>query len=372
MRTFVPLFKKTSAGRIQEWKIAVRKNKDGSGTILIEQGLVDGKKQQYEEQITEGKNLGKKNETSAFEQAVAEAEARWTKQKDRRHYGEDPTAEESAAKRSAAPMLAGVYQDHADKVDWHGALAQPKLDGNRCLAKMDGEGNVSLWTRKGVEIKTLGHLIAPLRAVMNPTDVLDGEVYVHGLHVTNLRSLLTRQQPDCETVSFRIYDQVSPLPFCQRWGYLQDLDLKVGVPRDGLCLVPTIKVMNEKELMKFQADCIAQGFEGAMLRWGKFGYQAGARSQGLLKVKTFKDAEFKILQVTTGTGPYADCAVFVCQAASGGVFNVTAPGSLKEKREIWKNGADYVGRLLTVKFAGYTETDFPVPFQPVALGIRED
>jgi ATP-dependent DNA ligase len=366
------LYKRTVGGKLQTWQVSVEDNGNGTSDVVIVQGLLGGKKQTYRETIEEGKNLKRSNATTAHTQAIFEARSKWNKQKDRKHYGEDAEGEESAAKRAEAPMLAYVYEDHYKKVDWEYAYAQPKLDGNRCLAKMDGDGKVTLWTRKGVEIKTLGHLIDPLRAAMNPSDTLDGEAYVHGLHVTNLRSLLTRPQEGCEKVSFRIYDQLSPLPYCKRWQFLMERDLKIGEPKHGLCLVPTIRVMNEKELMKFQRDCIEEeGFEGAMLRWGEFGYEAGVRSQGLLKVKTFDDAEFPIVDVTDGTGTFKGVAVLVCRTPAGHEFTVTAPGTIEDKKRIFRHSEEVIGKKVTVKFAGYTKTEEPVPFQPVAKCILD-
>lgn len=386
MRTFPPLYKKTSAGKIQEWTVAVRENADGTGTIVINQGQVDGKKQIYEEQVTEGKNLGKANATTAFAQAVAEAESRWTAKKDRHHYGEDVEANESAEKRALAPMLAQSYDKFMkSNLDWSLAMAQPKLDGNRCTARRETGGKISLWTRKGVAIVTLPHVQEGLSAVMRDGDTFDGEVYVHGMHVTGLRSFLTRAQDGCENVSFRVYDMVTSAPFVERISYLNTLmGDRVVRPRDGIALVETIRVMDEAELMKFQAECIEQGFEGAMLRWGRSGYEAGKRSAGLLKVKTFQDEEFHIVNVLRSEGTFnlrsedADIApqhvhvaVFECRTKAGHRFDVTAPGTIAEKRAILDNRENYIGKKVTVKFQNYTKTEAPVPFQPVAKEVRE-
>lgn len=379
-KVFPPLYKRTATGAVQEWHIRVD-SKGDVGVITIIQGQQGGKKQIYRETIEKGKNLGRSNATTAIEQAIAEAQARWTKQKDRKHYG--ATAEESAEKRSEAPMLAQVYEDHVQKVVWDWAMAQPKLDGNRCLAKYDHTGGLTLWTRKGVQIKTMDHIADALQSVMQRGDTFDGELYVHGMHVTNLRSLLTREQEECKKVSFRVYDVVKPLPFHTRYSYLEDCMGDRLEPRNGISLVPTIRVMNDKELLKFQRECIEQGFEGAMLRWGEAGYEAGKRSRGLLKVKTFQDAEFKIVDVVAsdkffnldlGEGRVrpVKVAVFVCETTEGHRFNVTAPGTIAEKHAYLDSTRNYIGYSLTVKYAGYTRTENPVPFQPVAKCIREE
>lgn len=386
MRTFPPLYKRTSAGAIQQWAIAVRKNKDDTGTIVITQGQVDGKKQQYQEDITEGKNLGRKNATTAFQQAVAEATSRWEKKRDRHHYGEDVAADESATRRALAPMLAQVYEKNFKKVDWKKAMAQPKLDGDRMDARCEGK-KITLWSRKGVQIFSLPQVVDGLQGLLRNGETFDGEAYIHGMHVTNLSGLLRRKKPDSETekVSFRVYDQMIDAPFYER---ISDLNERLGdwvaAPKDSIALVETIRVMNDAELMKFQRECIEQGFEGAMLRWGMTGYEAGKRSSSLLKVKTFQDAEFTILNViasegtfnlvdpVTGKVKHVQVAVFVCKTKNGHRFTVTAPGTILQKYNILKRPNQFIGKQVELKYAGYTKTEEPVPFQPVAKQVRED
>jgi hypothetical protein len=64
-------------------------------------------------------------------------------------------------------------------------------------------------------------------------------------------------------------------------------------------------------------------------------------------------------------------AVFTCHTAEGHPFDVTSPGKLEEKRAAWQNRDSYIGKWVTVKYQCYTETEKPVPFQPVAKAIRE-
>jgi len=374
------LYKRTAVGKTQCWNIEAVENSDGTATIAVTQGLEDGKKQRYTKLVESGKNAGRKNSTTPYEQAVKEAEAEWRKKQERGQYGLDRDAKESAAKRDASPMLAQTYEKHKKKVDWGEAHAQPKLDGDRMIAVYEDDGSVTLKTRRGVLIDTLEHVQEELAGLIRKDGriatgtTIDGEAYVHGMHVCNLRSLLTRKQPDCEKVSFRLYDVVADVPFIERHGVIEHLLYmnKDYEPRNGIARVRTLRVHNEDELMRFQRDCIADGFEGAMLRHGYSGYAAGQRSDSLLKVKTFEDAEFTIVGVVEGTGTYKGAAIFICTTRNGINFNVTAPGTIAEKREIWANRSKYIHKRLTVKFAGLTHTDQPVPFQPVATGIRDE
>src|SRR5277367_1861233 len=72
MKTLPTLYKRASTGKIQIWMIGVEKS-----TIITVHGQLDGKSQRTEDVIKEGKNIGKSNETTAAEQALAEATSKW-------------------------------------------------------------------------------------------------------------------------------------------------------------------------------------------------------------------------------------------------------------------------------------------------------
>ena len=79
MNELTKLYKKTSTGKIQEWEVHVE-GRDTVPEIVNNYGQVGGKIQESRELVMEGKNIGKANETSAWEQALAQAKARWEKQ----------------------------------------------------------------------------------------------------------------------------------------------------------------------------------------------------------------------------------------------------------------------------------------------------
>ena len=65
-------------GKTKEWNIVVINNGDHS-VIEIEYGYVSGKMTKGTKKITHGKNIGKRNQTTHFEQAVLEAQSKWKK-----------------------------------------------------------------------------------------------------------------------------------------------------------------------------------------------------------------------------------------------------------------------------------------------------
>lgn len=364
--TFPKLYKRTVDGSVQEWEVRVEAD-GAAGVIVVEYGLQGGKKQTIRDKVTEGKNAGRKNATTPLQQAIAEADSKWEKQKTRRCYG--LTVEESGDARDEAPMLAHDYTKHINKVVWDSAYGQPKLDGFRCLAKCRG-GKVLLWSREGKPIETMGHIVEQLQAVMQNGDTLDGELYIHGVNFQKIASLVKRQQDESTTVQYHVYDAMLEAPFIDRYQYAQKQLRRL--PSGIIVPVATLIVPDLTKLMEFQAACLADGYEGAMLRHGVDDYDAGKRSKFLLKVKTFQDAEFQIIGACEGRGTHLGMAIFKCKTDTGAEFDVLAQGAHDEKRAAWQNKDQYIGKKLTVKFQDWTDDPAaPVPRFPVALRFAD-
>lgn len=378
MKTFPKLFKRTANQGTQEWEIWVEKLKsNGYGKMVTRYGLQGGKKQEMQEIISAGKNIGKKNATTPYEQACAEAQARWEKQKSRKGYG--LTVEESAAVRSISPMLAHVYDKHAKKVDWGTAFSQPKLDGFRCMAHIGHDKKVKLLSRENQPLLALSDLRGTIEEMargmrlIGTTDqglILDGELYCHGMSLNDVSSACKKKSDLTKRIKYHVYDAVmGTADFKTRNLFVDDFITAAG--SDLLVRVETVKVRSEADLMHTQKHFMEDGYEGAMLRYGHAPYEAGKRSQKLLKVKTWVDSEFEVVDAKEGRGRSAGSAIFTCVTAAGNFFDVTAPGTMEEKRAFWKDRQKYIGKKLTVRYQYMTKTDEPVPFLPVAASFRE-
>lgn len=367
IKTFQKLLKRTSGGGTQEWEIWVE-DMPGTdhGVVVTRHGLAGGKKTTQQEVYKAGKNPGKKNATTPIEQAVKEAQSKWEEKKTRKQYG--LTVEESGDVRDEAPMLALDYTKQLKAIEWDSAYGQPKLDGFRCLAKCR-DGKVSLWSREGKAIETMEHIVAQLQSVMQNDDTLDGELYIPGMKFEKIASRIKRKQAGSELVQYNVYDAILDAPFIDRYQQAQARIRRL--PRELILPVETRLITDMDKLMEFQAACVEQGFEGAMLRHGRVAYDAGKRSKYLLKVKTFQDAEFLITGAKEGRGSAEGQAVFVCKTDAGHTFDVLAHGSHEAKRAAWVNHQQYIGKKLVVKFQEWTTTDTPVPRFPVAKAFAE-
>jgi DNA ligase-1 len=376
-KTWPKLYKTTSKGAEQQWAIKVVTTTFKAGdmtvvsgpSIVTVHGQVGGKQQEATVHIAKGKNIGKKNETTPWQQAVSEAESKWKKQLDKGY-----SEQRKGASMALKPMLAHKYEDHQKKVVFP-AIVQPKLDGVRAIATRKGM-DVSLVSRQGKQHVGLGHIRQALLALLGEDEVLDGELYVHGMTFQELVSLVKRDQADSVKVQYHIYDTIAAVPFSQRWARLVAKKLSAvlvaGQPADGpVRFVEARKVESHDEVAEAHSYFTSLGYEGVMLRWGDEPYKAGYRSQRLLKVKAFKDEEFKIIDVVPGIGKEEDKGTFVCVTKLGVTFNARPRGSDSQRAEYLANKTVYVGRSLTVRFFEWTTGDQPVPRFPVGIAVRD-
>jgi hypothetical protein len=112
-----------SKGNTRIWGVEVINN-----TVIVKHGILDGKIQ-TKDTICKAKNIGKSNETTPQEQAILEAQSKWTKQILREDYAENI---EDCGKQTR-PMLALDYRKVPHRVNWSVAIMQPKIDGVRLL-----------------------------------------------------------------------------------------------------------------------------------------------------------------------------------------------------------------------------------------------
>lgn len=376
MEVFPKLFKKTSTGAIQEWEVYVD-DSSCSPIIITKYGQLGGKIQTSTEVITEGKNIGRSNETSPMEQAYLQAKSDWEKQLKKGYVDNEEDAQDgkldAIIEGGIAPMLAHKFSEQGHKIKYP-ALVQPKLDGHRCIAQCNEDGKVSLWSRTRKLITSMSHIIKALEDI-GCVYSLDGELYNHDYHnnFEDLSSFIRQEepQPGCEIVQYHIYDVPEGMGLNKnRNDYLQDYLRPLTEKSPQIHIVETIVVDDEDELMDAFDHFVAEGYEGCMVR-NMSGLYVNKRSYDLQKVKEFSDDEFKIIGVKVGTkGSMAGKAVFTCQLPNGETFDCKMKGDMNDLKRYADDTTLVIGKLLTVQYQGYT--GYGKPRFPVGLRFRED
>jgi len=367
---FPILYKRDTKGRIRTWQIEVQDNKHR--TVA---GLIDGQKVISEWTVVEGKNVGKANETTPEEQATKEAESQVTIKLYQGGYHRD--IENVDDPKFFEPMLAASYdKEFAKRFSWeeNEFVAQPKLDGMRCIAKADG-----LWSRGGKPIVAVPHIWARLAPLFeaDPDLILDGELYNHDLkdNFAKLMSLCKKQKPtpeqikESEVVQFWIYDIPSVAgSYWERYQVIEKVVSSTAIYSRPIRECPTEWVKSQEQLDELFASWLAEGYEGQIVRVDseEYPYQQ-KRSKGLLKRKTFDDAEFEIVEIEEGDGNRTGMAGRVYfKAANGDIGRAALKGSHDYCRELLAEADEYVGGQVTVQFMGYSMED-GLPRHPVAV-----
>ena len=409
IKAFPMLYQKTNTGAIQQWSIYVQEMAPDadepnpySGIVTV-YGQVGGKLQTTADKVREGKNLGKKNETNHYTQAVAEAEAKWTKQKKKGYVEslEDAQAgkvDATVITGGTEPMLAQKYRDHYAKMKWP-AYIQPKLNGIRCIAMIEN-GKASLWSRTRKPFASMPHIVADLEkrfAKYEGTLIFDGELYNHDWSkefgkerafdlfehfVMQKVPIDHRNEAEGETeysglwygdIKYNVYDSINDKQFSDRLNELQsrlEMDDTENFDWESPTVVVQTVAVNEENVMDYFDMFRKDEYEGAMLRNIESPYEGGKRSYNLQKVKALEDGEFKIVGIEEGSGKLQKhVGAFVCEY-EGKTFTAKLKGKQEFLKQCFENHSLWQGKMLTVEHQGITAKN-KVPLQPRGVRIRE-
>jgi ATP-dependent DNA ligase len=378
---FPTLYGEASTGKTKVWKIRVI-SRDGLGIIETTHGYEDGKMQINEKEISEGKNIGKKNETSPLQQAINEARSSWQKKKDSGYAPkttagstvEEDEEEEQPKTRAKAvtesvpgPMLAHDFNKRGKSISFP-CYVQRKYDGTRCVA-IPQQG---LYSRNKKRYPHLEHILQDISKLPS-TLILDGELYSDELTFQEIVGLVKREtlkQGDAEKqlkIEYHVYDIISDSPYEDRHSRLQALFDKFKFKY--LRLVKTEECTNATEMKKMHAGYVAEGYEGIMLRNKTAPYKIGQRSADLQKYKEFIDEEYEVVDYKDGEGIESGCVVWQLKTPKGQVFACRPRGTREERMDQFINGGDYVGKMLTVRYQELT--DDGVPRFPIGIAFRD-
>ena len=337
--------------RNQVWTVDVIQ-KDEHAVIVRTFGKRNGKLQTQERCVTSGKNIGKKNETTPFQQACREAESLWKKQQETHGYVIEG---EKLAVSAHKPMLAHPFEKYSHKISYP-CYVQPKLDGVRMLMYPDG----TMLSRTGKPFQQFPHL------KNHPTLILDGELYMNNTPFDVISGLCRNKQVTDTTtkLEFHVYDVCDNQSFQER--FVQN-DFKVTCT--SMFKVVTDVCRSYADIEKYHQLYLQKGYEGIMIRNTHGAYEVNKRSYHLQKLKQFQDDEFTIVDVKEGDGVDIDTAILQCVTKEGKTFWVRPTGTREYRSHILYSFNNYKGKLLTVKFQNVTEHG--VPRFPVGINIRD-
>ena len=343
MQTIVslnPLYKRDSKGKVRVWTMQVGYDNENVAGIRTISGLVDGQKVTSEWNLTEAKNVGRSNATTAKTQAEFEAQAEWTKNVDKDYFVDVNAIDSYVAFK---PMLAHDFT----KTPVTSGITQPKLDGIRMVVNTRG-----LYSRSNKPIVAVPHIAEALAEFIkdHPTVTLDGELYNHELkdNFQKITSLVRKTvnlgadelAESKELVQYHIYDMFDSanpdMTFMQRYNWIQKNVHLVNKKAVGIHLVASAICETSEEIDVMYGEYTTAGYEGQMVRQDTI-YE-NKRSKGLLKRKEFITEEYQVVEVHEGQGNWAGYAKrLTLKMPNGTTFSSGIRGSQAKLKELLEN-----------------------------------
>ena len=358
--TYQTLFSKTSTGATQIWFMEIDGDK-----IRSTSGQINGEKVTTAWTKCFAKNVGKKNQTTASEQAAKEIEQQYKKKLKDKYFLSEADIGDFKFFR---PMLAKGYADYVEKILWkRGVAVQNKYNGMRCIATIRG-----LHTRKGERITSVPHIWEAVKHIFvkNPEAVLDGELYNHDYR-QSLNCLIKLCRKTVNATSEDLAESKKLVKFYVYDGALSSEGLKLSYEKrqkeiNGIISdlkycekVKTWMVYSPREMEAIYKSLVDDGNEGVILRLLDAPYE-NKRSKNLLKYKPIDDGEFKLIAVKEGDGDWAGKAkVLTFEMDDGRTFDATFKGTMEEAALFLLEADAWLDEKYTVFYFGLTGLGTP-------------
>ncbi|HET8946262.1 MAG TPA: non-homologous end-joining DNA ligase, partial [Candidatus Polarisedimenticolia bacterium] len=213
------------------------------------------------------------------------------------------------------PMPASLEPMHAEigpaAFNHPGWMWEPKLDGYRVLAFLDGP-KVYLRSRRGHDLgETFPRIVEELQKQAAGSMILDGEIVAFEADGRPSFHAMQNRAQAKTPAEVAAAEQAAPaVYYCFDLLHFAGVDLRRSPYRDrrrylAQCLLPTPRVLlvhASEDGLALNEACLASGFEGVVGKRKDSRYEAGRRSASWLKIKPTQTADFVIGGWTRGKG----------------------------------------------------------------------
>ena len=264
-----------------------------------------------------------------------------------------------------------LAQEYKGKCDWtDNWYASRKLDGVRCLAVVDEEGECTLYSRMGKELTTLNKVKEAIEKTGIINAVFDGEICLLDENgnedFQGVMKQLRRKDHQIENPVFMIFDMIHK-PNFDMGGGGPDLENRLHSLRSWITTRHALDSGVLRYLDQFQITDNdhfnywserpkQEGWEGIMLR-KNIGYE-GKRSKNLLKVKMFHDAEYVVRSIDSdmhevvrdGKSEAIEMLSQVYIMHKGYSVAVGSGFTQEQRIKYHNNPGDIIGKTITVQY----------------------
>ena len=240
------------------------------------------------------------------------------------------------------PLLAKVYRQE-DVSQW---MVSEKLDGVR-----------GIWNGEKLHFRSGKLIHAPKWFTENfPPQPMDGELWMGRGTFDRLSGIVRKKIPDeldWKQVRYMLFElPESSGTFTERIQKMVELTASVKIP--WLQAIPQIHLDSEEALLKMLDEIVKKGGEGLMLHRADSLYHSG-RSDDLLKLKPWQDAEATVIEILPGKGKFSGMmGALLLKDKSGHIFRIGTGFSDSERRN-----PPPPGSVITYKFTGTSKKGLP-------------
>ena len=268
--------------------------------------------------------------------------------------------------------LCNVYGDKKSKVDfkkdeWY---ASRKMDGVRCVVRIDEHGHAKAFSRQGREFKTLDNLLRELEQYPELRGmVLDGECcIVDGNGDEDFKSIMkeiTRKDHTIVHPMYQMFDMMTceefdkrstKRRFSERFDSLVDFYYGEDKEFQYCKTTPQVLVSDQNMFEELYKEAQARGWEGLVIR--KDDCTICKRSDSMLKVKGFQDAEYVVegldigpfRVIASGLEIEEDVMTRAFITHKGNRVGVGSGWSLEQRRYYKEHPEELIGKTITVQY----------------------
>ena len=273
------------------------------------------------------------------------------------------------------PTFSVALAKEYDSCDWEdGWYASRKLDGVRCLAVVNNEGECILYSRMGKELTTLNKVKTAIEATGIINVVFDGEICLvdedGNEDFQGIMKQLRRKNHQIENPAYMIFDMLDIKEFnnqkgdiilSERLRTLRSWLENRFIDNTILRYTDQTQISDDSHFDYWNELSSKEGWEGIMVR--KDVAYEGKRTKNLLKVKTFFDAEYEVVDfdnddhevVRDGKSETIKMLAQVWIEHKGHKVKVGS-GWSQEQRLQYMDGS-IVGKIITVQYFEETYND---------------
>ena len=260
-------------------------------------------------------------------------------------------------------------------VSWKdGWYVSRKIDGARCIAIVDENGDTTFFSRTGKSFDTLDVVAGGIKALGVTNVVFDGELCLvdedGNEDFQGIMKQLKKKDHTIPNPSYKIFDIVTHDEFYSKKG---DKNRPYSIRYANLCAVmqpnecPCLTVLeqevihNDEHFQEWVKEAADYGWEGVMLRADE--PYKGKRSKDLLKVKKFFDDEYEVIDVEMGPFRYvkdgAECEETMLSCVmikhKDNIVRVGSGFTIEQRQEFYKNPKKILEKIITVQYFSESE-----------------